>query len=81
MVSGVQLSTMILAGGTANFLLFRRAQAALRVVTARAGGGDAAIALLARVGRVNRGGVLIVVAFIAVMIAMSQLGVVAPAPR
>ena len=74
MVAGVQLSTMILAGGTANFLLFRRAQAALRVVTARAGAGDAALTLLGRVGRVNRGGVLIVVALTAVMLAMAQLG-------
>lgn len=73
MVMGVQLSTMILAGGTANFLLFRRAQAAVRVVTARAGGGDAALSLLARVGSVNRGGVLVVVALTAVMLAMTQL--------
>lgn len=73
MVVGVQLSTMILAGGTANFLLFRRAQAAMRVVAARAGGGDAGLALLARVGQVNRGGVLVVVALTAVMLAMTQL--------
>ena len=73
-VLGVQLSIMILAGGTANFLLFRRAQAALRVVTARAGAGDAALALLARVGRVNRGGVLVVVAITAVLAAMARVG-------
>lgn len=46
----VVLSTAILAGGTANFLLFRRATAAMRVVGARVPSGDAALALLRKVG-------------------------------
>lgn len=47
---GVLASASILAGGTANFLLYRRAAAAMRVVGARAPGGDAALALLRKVG-------------------------------
>ena len=49
-VLGVLVSTMILAGGTANFLLYRRAAAAMRVVGARAPGGDANLAILRKVG-------------------------------
>lgn len=48
--AAVLLSVSILAGGTANFLLFRRAMAAVRVVGARTPGGDAALALLRKVG-------------------------------
>lgn len=58
-MAGVVLSTMILAGGTANFLLFRRAQAAMRVIGAQAP-GEGAVPLLARVGQVNRTGTIIV---------------------
>jgi hypothetical protein len=47
---GVLVSTAILAGGTANFLLFRRATAAVRVVGARTPQADVALALLRRVG-------------------------------
>ncbi len=47
---GVIISSAILAGGTANFLLFRRAMAAVRVVGARSAQPDAAAALLRRVG-------------------------------
>lgn len=47
---GVLLSSAILAGGTANFLLFRRAMAAIRVVGARTPEPGAAQALLRRVG-------------------------------
>ena len=46
----VVLSTAVLAGGTANFLLYRRAMAAVRVVSARVPGGDPALALLRKVG-------------------------------
>lgn len=52
-VFGIYLSTAILAGGTANFLLYRRAAAALRVVGARAPGGDATLTLLRKVGGVS----------------------------
>jgi hypothetical protein len=47
---GVLVSTAILAGGTANFLLYRRAITAVRVIAARAPGGDAATVLLRKVG-------------------------------
>lgn len=47
---GVLLSVAILAGGTANFLLFRRAVTAVRVIGARPPGGDAALALLRKIG-------------------------------
>jgi hypothetical protein len=47
---GVLVSAAILAGGTANFLLYRRATAALRVIGAQAAQPDAAAALLRRVG-------------------------------
>lgn len=47
---GVLLSMMILAGGTANYLLYRRATAAIRVVTPRAPDQDSGIALLQRIG-------------------------------
>jgi len=47
---GVLVSTAILAGGTANYLLYRRATTAVRVIGARAPGGDAAAALLRKVG-------------------------------
>jgi hypothetical protein len=47
---GVLLSSAILAGGTANFLLYRRAMAALRVVGTRGAQPEAALSLLRRVG-------------------------------
>lgn len=47
---GVLVSTAILAGGTANFLLYRRAVTAVRVIGARTPGTDAALALLRKVG-------------------------------
>ena len=48
--AGVLVSVAILAGGTANYLLYRRAAAAMRVVGARVPGGEPAITLLRRVG-------------------------------
>ncbi len=50
---GVIVSLGILAGGTANYLLFRRAQAAIRVVVPRSPSADAALPLLGRVGGVS----------------------------
>lgn len=50
LAAGVLASTAILAGGTANFLLYRRAVTAVRVIGARAPGGDAALALLRKIG-------------------------------
>lgn len=50
---GVLLSTTVLAGGVANFLLFRRGQAAIRLVESQAASAEQGLPLLARVGRVN----------------------------
>ena len=50
LAAGVLLSVSILAGGTANFLLFRRAMTAMRVVGARVPCGDPALTLLRKVG-------------------------------
>lgn len=50
LAAGVLVSVSILAGGTANFLLFRRAVAAVRVASARAPGADAALTFLRNVG-------------------------------
>ena len=62
---GVQLSAMILAGGTANFLLFRRAQAAIRLLgSLPANGGQDATRVLARVGGTNRVAVIVVLALL-----------------
>lgn len=47
---GVILSMAILAGGSANFLLYRRATAAIRVVTPRTPDAESSIALLQRIG-------------------------------
>lgn len=72
---GVQLSAMILAGGTANFLLFRRAQAAIRLLGAMpATGNDHATPLLARVGGTNRVAVIVVLALMFVGVAMIRQG-------
>ena len=53
LIGGILLSLGILAGGTANFLLFRRAQAAIRVVVPRSPSPDAALPLLGRIGGVS----------------------------
>ena len=50
---GVYLSTSILAGGTANFLLFRRATAALALLAPREADQGARLAVLRRVGGVS----------------------------
>ena len=56
---GVVLSAAVLAGGTANFLLFRRASAAIRVVAPRAPDAEGALALLRRIGGTSWRAVLI----------------------
>ena len=75
LISGVQLSTVILAGGTANFLLFRRAQAAIRLVQARGASEEQAKTLLARVGRVNALAVLGGLVLMLLMVGLYQGGV------
>lgn len=59
---GVQLSTMVLAGGTANFLLYRRARAAMRAAEQRGESAEGTFKWLGQVGRVNLIGVAIVLA-------------------
>ena len=73
-VAGVQLSTVILAGGTANFLLFRRAQAAIRLVQARGANDAQAQGLLARVGGVNQVAVLGGLVLMVLMLGIYQGG-------
>lgn len=58
---GILLSIMVLAGGTANYLLYRRARAAIRLAGER-GDRDMTLALLHRLGRANWIGVLVVFA-------------------
>ncbi len=55
----VYLSSGIAAGGTANWFLFRRAQAATRLVTLQQLPDGEAMGLLQRIGGVNRSGTLL----------------------
>jgi hypothetical protein len=50
---GVRISTAILAGGTANFLLYRRAAAAMQLLAPREADAAARLRLLDRVGGVS----------------------------
>lgn len=74
LLAGVLLSNAILAGGTANFLLFRRAQAAIRVIVPRSPSADAALPLLQRVGGVSWRAVAIGLVAILLLQAAAQLG-------
>lgn len=78
MVFGSVLAVMVLAGGTANYLLFRRAHAALRVLAERGAAPEHTVPLLARVGGTNRTAVVIVLLVLglsALMMARQQAGV------
>jgi hypothetical protein len=70
-VLGVFVSTAILAGGTANFLLFRRATAAIRVVAPRSPDPEGAVALLRRIGGTSWRAVLIGLAVMILLQLMS----------
>lgn len=59
---GVLLSTMLAAGGTANWLLFRRARAAIRLVALQSLPEPDSTVLLRRIGGVNRWGVVFILA-------------------
>jgi hypothetical protein len=59
---GVGLSSIIAAGGVANWLLFRRARTALRVAALQELGEAEALPWLARVGGINRMGVALAAA-------------------
>lgn len=72
---GVQVAAMVLAGGTANYLLFRRARAALTLAEQRAPDMDTLELILTRLGGVNRTGILIVLAMMLVAgVVMSTSG-------
>ena len=68
---GVMLSAAILAGGTANYLLFRRASAAIQILAPRAPDAAARIPLLRRVGGVSWTSVAV---GIGIMLLMQLLG-------
>jgi hypothetical protein len=63
---GVQLSANVLAGGTANYLLFRRARAAIVLAEQRAPDMDTLQLILTRLGNVNRTGVAVVLVMMGV---------------
>ena len=71
---GVVLSLAILAGGTANYLLFRRATAAIRVVAPRSPDPEGAVALLRRIGGTSWRAVLIGLAVMILLQLMSARG-------
>jgi len=60
---GVWLSTMLAAGGSANWFLFRRARAAVRLVGLQQLPEPDATLLLGRIGGTNRWGVAFLMAF------------------
>lgn len=57
----VWVSTVIAAGGTANWFLFRRARAATKLVSMQQLPQPEAMSLLQRIGGVNRGGTILFV--------------------
>lgn len=61
---GVLLSTMLAAGGTANWFLFRRARAAVRLVGLQQMPEPDSTLLLARIGGTNRWGVALLTLFV-----------------
>jgi len=64
----------VLAGGTANYLLFRRARAAIMLAEQRAPDMDTLRLILARLGRVNRTGVAVVLVMMAVAALVMSTG-------
>lgn len=72
MNAGVYLSSVIAAGGIGNWLLFRRAHAAVALLAAQAVPGEEAARLLDRWGGVNRSGTALFVA-LSVVLTLAQL--------
>lgn len=62
MYFAVQASSMIAAGGTANWFLFRRARAATRLAQLQKLPAEEASRLIGRIGGVNRGATLLLLA-------------------
>jgi hypothetical protein len=73
MLLAVRLSAGLAAGGTANWLLFRRARAAAWVIRQQQLGQAESLALLQRLGGVNRGGTILFLLLSAVLV-LAQLG-------
>jgi hypothetical protein len=74
LVLAVQASTRLAAGGVANYLLFRRASTAVRVLEAQRLPAEQSLALLQRLGGTNRNVTLLLVG---VFLAMTLLQFVA----
>lgn len=79
MMLGLQFSVHLAAGGVANWLLFRRASTAIRVVGLQSMPADDAMQLLRRVGGVSRGLTLGIVALFVVLAMASAMGTALPA--
>lgn len=77
MILAVQVSTRIAAGGVANWLLYRRARTAVRVLGAPQLPAEHARALVQRVGGTNRVGTLVLVVLFFVMGIAQVLGTAA----
>ena len=73
MTFAIVLSTVIAAGGMGNWLLYRRSRAAARVVAMQRLPEAESMALLRRVGGVNRGAAIFIIALTIVMI-VAQIG-------
>ncbi|MES2523561.1 MAG: hypothetical protein V4617_12730 [Gemmatimonadota bacterium] len=69
MYVAVYVSTVLAGGGTANWLLFRRARAAIKLVELQELPEPESVRLLQRIGGVNRGGL----AFMVAIVVMSAL--------
>ena len=68
----VFLSAAIAAGGTANWLLFRRARAATRLVAMQGAPESVSLPLLKRIGGVNRTGTIVLLV-LSLILAVGQL--------
>ena len=69
----VYVSSALAAGGSANWFLFRRARAAHRFASAHGGPADEALALMARMGGVNRLATALFIAM-SMVLTLAQLG-------
>jgi hypothetical protein len=72
---GMQLATAIASGGIANWLIFRRARAAARLLEQQALGAEERRALLQRIGGVNRGMTLFFLVLLGVVTLLQLMGV------
>jgi hypothetical protein len=80
MLFAVQISSRLAAGGVANWLLFRRANTAIRVVGMQPMNDDDATQLLRRVGGTSRSLTFALLGVFLVLGIASVMGTVAPTP-